>query len=140
MILWDLFNKREQVTPAPDPTDLLVGLICQRILAEPKGTDDLLVRGYYDGHFWDWTEKGIVVDFSTACHSSNSRPYEVNKVTHRNEEIKLTDHQKRTICEALCTSNQFVRDSIVAEALRVEKMRACDALAEVLGVDEGETV
>lgn len=130
----------QQVKTQETPTDILVGLLCQRIEAEALTTDAMLIRGYYDSHRWSWREKGIHIDFMTESYAANARVRFVERILHAGKEIELSDEQKVKLRISLNTSQQYALQQIENQKKADRELAACEAIASVLGLADPDTV
>lgn len=139
MTLFDRFFKRQ--SPAT-PTDLLVGLVAQKIQAEALTTDQMLIRSYYDSHRWRWVDKHIYLDFDTECYAKDASCKSITQLVHFDPKtlkasiIDLTPDHKRLLIGALNQANEHAKALAANEKRMKSELAACDALAGVLGVGE----
>ena len=122
-------------TPAT-PTDLLVGMLCQRIALDALTTDQMLVRGYYDSHRWSWREKQIYIDFTTQSYAADAPAGSIDALFFKQAKIDLTDAQKQKLLEAF---NTAVRDALARKNAKdeaVNEHKALDAVTAILGIEE----
>lgn len=129
---------RRKVVP-PSPKDVLVDMICLRILSAPKEIDDMLVRNYYDS--FSWEHKNFHIQFNTCTYSSRSPANVITKLEYRNAGgdwvgIPLEERHKTLLLAALNKADLHARSIVDNEAKAAEEMKACDALVALLELPE----
>ena len=117
----------ERVGEAPSPTGILVELVCQRILLNPRTTDAMCVTNYYESH--TFAEGNINLQFMTESYAKNSK---AGSISHLR--VKLgPEHHKRLIA-ALNKGNRLAQEHEAAERRRQNELAACDAIEVLLKI------
>ena len=123
------FLQRQQ---APSPTDILVGLICVKIRTDGKHIDEMLNRGYYEPHRWDWEEKCIYLHFNTQSYAKDSKAGWVDGLIHNGTEIALSPEQKERLIQALNETHRFAMAQKKIDRITQDELKACDAIEAIL--------
>lgn len=127
-----IFRRTVPALSTPTPTDILVDMLCQRILAEPLTIDAHLVRSYYESHRWRWVEKSIYIDFATESYAKNAPVKCIEKVVHRQEAILLTSRQAQRLIDALMTANEHAARMEAVATTTKNELAAVDAIEGIV--------
>jgi len=123
---------RRKVTEPVDPTDILVGIICARIISHPRTTWDMFVQGYYDSYQWDWPDKNLILTFNTASYAWDAPPATIHCLSCDGEIISLIESHKQRLVKALTEAHNFVDAQQRLRADRDRQLRAVDAIERIM--------
>ena len=124
----------EKASEAPSPAGILIELVCQRILLNPRSTDSMCVTNYYESH--TFAEGNINLQFMTDSYAKNSKAGSISHLRVKKDdtwlEIKLDPEHHKRLVAALNKGNSLAQEREAAEKRRQNELAACDAIEALL--------
>ena len=121
---------------APSPTSILVELVCQRILLNPRTTDSMCVTNYYESH--TFAEGNINLQFMTDSYATNAPVGSIGHLRVKKDDtwpdIKLDPEHHKHLIAALNKGNRLAQEHEAAERRRQNELAACDAIEVLLKI------
>ena len=120
----------------PSPTDILVELVCQRILLSPRTTDSMCVVNYYESH--TFADGNLNLQFMTYSYAANAQARSIEHLRVKKDDVWLdikldSQHHKRLI-SALNEGNSLAQEREAIERKRQNELAACDAIEVLLKI------
>ena len=125
-------RRRVEFAAASTPSGIVAGMACALILKEPERVDF--------GTKWEDRDRGIAVAStdSSLCSPAGQR-FTGQTLKFRGERIDLDIHAQERIYRTMQEAVRINKERAKARARRENELRACDAIAAVMGTDP-ETV
>lgn len=129
MPLFDKFFRRQS---NETPTDILVGLLVQRIHAQCVGANFADTIYWVSSGRWLWKEQGIYCDFQ----ADRDRAFLFKQLRHVNVTIDVTFDQQQRLLAAVTSVYRNALQQKQVDAKANTELAACDAIASIIGIAE----
>lgn len=130
----NFFRRNLQQVMPDSPADILVDIICARIIHQAASTDSMCKRGYYETHQFWWPEKNIALSFDTKSYDRNSEAKSIDSLRHDGVEIELETEQRRRLLIAINRGNEHALQQALIDEQFANEQRAVKAIAAIMGV------